>query len=141
MDCGVLFPEFELEIEDEDYSPEQTVKDEEEALQEFQQYVHDIQTNQPGAAQGTQYTEEDLPDLEELAARETEDGRQFKKFQKRVAHNKDQVRKPCAKCADLKYIFLMKNGGFGKENFLKGLSCLLLRIFDVSTLCPLFKKV
>lgn len=94
MDCGVLFPEFELEIEDEDYSPEQTLKDEEEALQEFQQYVHDIQTNQSGAAQGTQYTEEDLPDLEELAAKETEDGRQFKKFQKRVAHKKDQVCKP-----------------------------------------------
>ena len=92
--CGVLFPEFELEIEDEDYSPEQTVKDKEEALQEFQQYVHDIETKQSGAAVGTQYSEEDLPDLEGLAAQETEDHRQFKKFQKRVAHKKDQVCMP-----------------------------------------------
>ena len=93
--CGVLFPEFEVEMEEEDYSPAQAVEDEEEALPECNQHVPDEQASQPGAAPGTQYSEEDLPYLEGFAAQETDDRRQFRKFQKRVAHNKDQVRFLC----------------------------------------------
>ena len=60
------------------------MKDDAAAMQEYEQ----LAANQAGAAADLLYSEQDL---EGMAAKESEDDRLFRKFQKRVAANKEQV--------------------------------------------------
>ncbi|XP_076440718.1 programmed cell death protein 2-like [Babylonia areolata] len=86
---GVTFPEFDLEMEEEDYTPDKSVKDEEQALQEYEQCVSAMSTHQ---AADTQFSDQEL---EGMATQESEDDKQFKKFKKRVALYQDQVLRYC----------------------------------------------
>nr|KAG5709794.1 hypothetical protein BaRGS_032618 [Batillaria attramentaria] len=84
--CGVLFPEFELEIDAENFSPEKPEKEEKDPMAEYREYLTTAEASTESL--GTEFSKDEL---EEMATQETEDDKQFRKFKKRISHAPDQV--------------------------------------------------
>ena len=81
-DNNILFPEFELVTEPEDYDQ---LDEEENRATEHQETKETTEVDD----------ELDVEELEKMAMAESQDDRQFAKFKKRIQHEPDQVQYLC----------------------------------------------